>query len=205
MLSIPLAAIATPSLEAPGSAATLGSAAILGPVTPTAPLRLADACLGIADLPAFTSDSERHHDGSGPRAGSEPGSTPLYQRRRRALIVTGPRAAWHTALEDEDDPWLRNSSDYVVRDRLQRVDMRYCPSARHVRLLLTLLTSTTASLASTAPGAHELPSPPAVIVLYDLLSLLADEHGDGVCDDNRAPDHDVDMRPTTIQSDPFAT
>jgi hypothetical protein len=166
--------------------------AVLGPTPPSAPLNLARWVVQVSSLPPFES--------SLPRAGAEAGirekedtatATPAVPHTR-ALIITGPRATYHASLEDEDEPHLRG----VARTDA-RVDVRYCPSARHARLLLALLSSSgAAACADTGAGragsasaggsesglarVYDIPLP-SVVILHDLLGLFEEN------DENRPP------------------
>lgn len=155
-VALPLASLLPPSEDAPSPTLPLHSA-VLGPLPATAPLHAALSYIKTADLPLFNSTA--------------------VQPRARALIVTGPRSDFHSALEEAGSPWLAaHGGDRVVLDALQRVDVRYCPSADHARLLLTLLTP---EPGVQAREAHELVGTPGLVVLYDLAGLfLAEEQQD---------------------------
>lgn len=138
--------------------------AILGPLPPSAPLNVARNVLDLAGLDDFESGTD----------GKVQDQSPLG-KHARVLIITGPRASFHAALEDEDEPHLRPNA---LPGADARVDIRYCPSAGHARLLLTLLTSSGKGGTQTV---YDLESPPLLIILHDLLSLF-DEN-----DENRPP------------------
>lgn len=151
-----------PATASPQTAALPHLCAILGPLPPSAPLSVADAFLALADLPAF--------DHGGAPLPNDPPSSPrtaalalLPPPKARVLVLAGPRVGWHLALEDQDPTFLRDH-DYALFDRLRRVDVRYCPSVAHLRLLLTVLNG--------GEGKHDKVPPPAMIVLYDVLGLL---------------------------------
>ncbi|WOO85887.1 uncharacterized protein LOC62_07G009373 [Vanrija pseudolonga] len=126
--------------------------AALLPPSPTAPsehLRLPAAVLG--PLPA---SSALHAALAGAGAGG-------------ALLVTGPKAAFLGALEDEDEGYLR---DTCPLGQLEKVQTRHVPSRRHAALLLSLLTGTVAAAGKDAP--HEVTPSPSLIVLFDLGALF---------------------------------
>lgn len=131
-------------------------AAILGPLPPSAPLSAASALLSLADLPAFET--------SAPSPPSEPSSPrdafDALKPRPHVLVLTGPRAPLHLALEEQDPPFLRGHS-YALFDRLRRTDIRYAPTVAHLKLLLAVVGGEGAKVA-----------PPSMVVLYDVLGLL---------------------------------
>ena len=84
------------------------SCAILGPLPSTTPFHLALNHLYLADLPEYSEEGE----GSGPH--------------ETALIITGTRASLATAIEEDDEDWMRErSGSYGVHHRLRRVHMRW--------------------------------------------------------------------------------
>lgn len=133
-------------------------AAILGPLPPTAPLSVSSAFIELADLPAFEPHTASPAD-DGPRSAALAALPPA---RARVLVLTGPRAGLHLALEDQDATFLRGH-EYGLFDRLRRTDIRYCPTANHLRLLLTVLNG--------GEGKAGV-SPPSMVLLYDVLGLL---------------------------------
>jgi len=137
-------------------------AAVLGPLPPSAALNIARWAVNTSSLPAFESALPDR---------SLSNSTPT-----RALLITGPRASIHASLEDEDEPHLRalDAAD-------AKVDVRYCPSPGHARLLLTLLTTEAEAQAQQQQQQVYTVPPPAVLVLYDLLALFEenDENAPG--------------------------
>lgn len=75
--------------------------------------------------------------------------------------MTGPRWQLQGAMDAEDEPGLRRPLATAAR-----VDMRYCPSWRHAKLLLSLLA------ADVNPTSAQLVERPALIVLADLAGLF---------------------------------
>ncbi|GMK54297.1 hypothetical protein CspeluHIS016_0108830 [Cutaneotrichosporon spelunceum] len=150
-------------------------AAVLGLLPASVPLSAASAFLELADLPDFGSPPSQPHDAV------------LAQPKKHVLVLTGPRAALHLALEEQDPAFLRSHS-YALSNRLRRTDIRYCPSVTHLKLLLTVLGAEGVKVA-----------PPSMVVLYDILSLLmAPQDGDKSVADGDECSEDEEPKPAMI-------
>lgn len=104
--AIPTAALLPRSPHAPACSFPSPTAALLGPLPPTAPLHLALNHLLLTD------DAARFISVASP-----------YER---VLVITGHADELRTELEEEDEDWLRlNGGKYGVLDRLKRVEMRW--------------------------------------------------------------------------------
>ena len=119
-LPIPISALLSPSTSAtPSDPVPSPTAAVLGPLPPTSPLHLALHWLALSDLPAYDDATTR-----GPSETSA-----------RAVMITGPKAGFAGAIEEEDEAWLRDhGGDYGVLHRLKRVDVRCVPRVRNASL-----------------------------------------------------------------------
>ncbi len=109
-LPILISALLPPtSLAGPSEPLPSPSAAVLGPLPPTSALHFALNWVALSDLPEYEASTED------------------VNRRSlaRALIVTGPKAGFADAIEEDDEDWLReHGGDYGVLHRLKRVDIR---------------------------------------------------------------------------------
>ena len=104
--AIPLSSILPPSLYDPGVSLPSPSFALLGPLPPTTPIRLALDYLALADLPEYASEGNVNHTD-------------------RVLIVTSSRREWTEEIIDQDEDWLReHGGEYGVLQKLKRVDIR---------------------------------------------------------------------------------
>ncbi|KAL7421830.1 hypothetical protein Q5752_003601 [Cryptotrichosporon argae] len=167
--TLPLSALLAPLSAGPPTPFP-AAAALLGPLAPSCPLHLALGYLESTELDDFEPSFGADRKGKGRAVNTKEG--PKTKRPDRVVVVTGKREDWHTAIEDEDEDWLRDhGAKYDVLSRLRRVDVKYCPSAEHVRLLLTLLSTATDA---PDPTAH-LVQAPALIILWDVARLLMDD------------------------------
>ncbi|CAD6572740.1 MAG: hypothetical protein TREMPRED_000615 [Tremellales sp. Tagirdzhanova-0007] len=159
-LPIPLSALFPPStIPGPSRFLSSPSAALLGPLPPTSALHLALNWLALSDLPEYEEASTKRSSKS----------------FARVLIITGPKDGFVGPIEEDDEDWLRDhGADYGIQHRLQRVDVRYCPTSEHVLLLLNLL-----SLDSKASDkeAHILRYQPPLVIFWDLGRLLMEVVG----------------------------
>ncbi|KAK4687848.1 hypothetical protein P7C73_g2267, partial [Tremellales sp. Uapishka_1] len=158
-LRIPISALLPPSTTSSGPTEPLPDpVAIAGELPATAPLHISLAYLSLADIPEFT------HSPSHPQ---------VVKRPRRVLIITGEKDGFHDAIRDEDEDWMRDhGGHYSVVHRLKRVDIRYCPTAQHLLLLLTLLS---VDEDQDSKGGVGLKYKPDLVVLWNIAELLGEK------------------------------
>ncbi|ORX36659.1 hypothetical protein BD324DRAFT_651145 [Kockovaella imperatae] len=164
-IALPISALLPSSANAPPDPLPFPHAAILGPLPPTAALHLALEYLALAEIPAYDGQQWRENGDDCTSEASYAASAPA-----RALIINCAKT-WAEDIEEEDEDWLRDhGAEYGVLDMLSRVDMRFCPSPKHLILLLNLLSTTSSSPASGL--AHELPTTPGLVILQDAASMF---------------------------------
>lgn len=178
-LHLPLSSIIPPSGPNPGPPHTLPVPSyILGPLPPTSPLHLALRYLDLAD------DATREDCASNARHGSNSQGSNSQNMTRgehdgkgalntptRVLLVTGPKAAFQDAIESEDERWFREHGGWMsVIQKLKRIDMRFCPSAKHLQLLLTLLSKNQSRQANA--DSHTLDGCPGLVILWNVAELF---------------------------------
>ncbi|WVN88264.1 uncharacterized protein L203_103465 [Cryptococcus depauperatus CBS 7841] len=172
-----LSSILPPSAS-PGPTKPLDSPLqILGPLPPTAPLHLALDYIASQDRwqssygldrsalrpTAVTTDSNR--------LGAETVKT------TKALVITGNKRQYQYSIEHEDEDWMRShGGSFAVIQKLKKIDMRYCPSPKHLQLLLSLVSSVESGKTSNGESVV-VDSPPGLIILWDIAGLfMADGH-----------------------------
>ncbi|OCF36869.1 hypothetical protein I317_03264 [Kwoniella heveanensis CBS 569] len=101
----------------------------------------------------------------------------------RVLIISGSRGDTIDKLVEEDEDWLRSyGGHFEALQRLRRIDMRYCPTPAHLKLLLALLSESTERIPPSRPTSQAHPQLvplPSVVILHDLAgSFMIDEEGD---------------------------
>ncbi|WWD17330.1 hypothetical protein CI109_101770 [Kwoniella shandongensis] len=202
-IQIPLSSLFPPSSSEAGPSQPIPSPSFLvGPLPPTAPLHIALAYLKLADLPPYEgngsprTDHSLHAQGRGKGKEKEhQHGDPLeeedqFRSPRRVLVITGSKASFGESVEEDDEDWMRgHGGDYEVLRRLRRVDMRYCPTSAHLKLLLTLLSETT-DRKSHSNEPHLLSQTPSVVILWDVAALfMYDEE----VDENEPPKEELDL------------
>ncbi|KAK8864372.1 hypothetical protein IAR55_001620 [Kwoniella newhampshirensis] len=180
---------------------------LIGPIPPTAPLHLALSYLESADISPYNLQV-RLPPISQLRPGDEKGKGVQRQDRdqslhmiedddqgygrpkERALIITGSKASFGDSIEEDDEDWLRShGGDYEVLKRLGRIDMRYCPTLDHLKLLLALLSERTEH-AHQPIEPHHLTKTPSVVILWDIAALFM---YDVEVDENVPPVEELDL------------
>nr|XP_018263094.1 uncharacterized protein I303_04585 [Kwoniella dejecticola CBS 10117]OBR85252.1 hypothetical protein I303_04585 [Kwoniella dejecticola CBS 10117] len=101
--------------------------------------------------------------------------------RERVLIITGPKGEYADKIQEEDEDVFRSiSGEWETLKMLKRVDIRYCPSPKHLQLLLTLLTESDSrfdnnsnqNLSHAHSHPHHVESTPSLIILWDVASMF---------------------------------
>lgn len=178
-LALPVSALLAPQSAPPHDILPI-PLALLGPLPPTTPIHLALNYLYLCSLPEFGADDNE-------------GSQRNTRHRDKVLIITGPKEDYANAIEEEDEDYMRDrGGEYEILDRLKRVDIRYvcclhpylgltwdryCPTMKHVMLLLSLLTqerSNTSEPNGTQPQPQNLGYRPGMVILWNIGSLLMD-------------------------------
>jgi hypothetical protein len=178
-IPLPISALLAPQHESDSPNEALPTPlALLGPLPPTSPIHLALDHLYLSSIPAFTTSDE---EVAGPSRRSI--------ERDRVLIITSPKEEFGNSIEVDDEDYIRDrGGDYEVLGRLRRVDLRYvpflfqsrwegraegiryCPTVKHVMLLLSLLTE------GKEVGPHNLGTRPTLVMLWNIAGLLMEVH-----------------------------
>ncbi|WVR07024.1 hypothetical protein IAU60_004063 [Kwoniella sp. DSM 27419] len=171
---------------------------IVGSLPVTSPIHVALAYLSIcdtADLPTHTGVNEGSTAADFGSAGGKGKGKAVegYQDTsnraaplrpaERALIITGSKDTYtDLLLEEDEDSFRTRSGNFDVLKRLQRVDIRYCPTAAHLRLLLLLVSETNERVSSRIEPHHVLM--PSMVILWDVAGLFMMEQE---VDENEPP------------------
>ncbi|KAE8537814.1 hypothetical protein D1P53_005870 [Cryptococcus gattii VGV] len=172
-IHLPLSSILPPSSSNPGPPHTLPVPNyILGPLPSTSPLHLALHYLDLADDSTRECASGARHDNDGQNmTEDEHDGKGALNTPTRVLLVTGPKAAFQDAIESEDEGWFREHGGWMsVIQKLKRIDMRFCSSAKQLQLLLTLLSKNQDRQANV--DSHTLDGCPGLVILWNVAELF---------------------------------